>query len=319
MTGALDRLRQRFRKPGYWFGPTAALGIILVIAAVLILQMTIRPWGGPDRGWETHFNYDEAKAGYTRSLVTNIGQQANAPHDWVPSDHALGAEVPAYADYVALGCASCHGFDGEGSPSGPPVAAGSERRIVTLTRKGPGQMPAYAEDDLPEVRMNSLAELITSMSEIPPTPEPVVMPVATPWPSPTPTPTPTPAPTPTATPLPPGAPTPGPPTPVPPTAVPPTALPEATATPTPDPALLAAAQKVYIDLGCDLCHGVNGEGAEDGPDMHGLDAEGIRDFTREPKRPSDSKFSKKMDAYTVKDLSEQELDEIIFFLLNLPW
>lgn len=312
MTGAVDRLRQRFHKPGYWFGPTAALGIILVTALVLILQMTIRPWGGADRGWNTHFNYGEANAGYTRSLVTYVGEQANAPIDWVPSELALSAEVPAYADYVALGCASCHGFDGEGSPSGPPVAAGSERRIVTLTRKGPGQMPAYVEDDLPEVRMNSLAELIASMSEIPPTPEPVVEPTATPWPSPTPAPTPTPTPTPTpaptATPLPPGAPTP----------VPPTAVPEATATPTPDPVLLAAARTIYIDLGCDLCHGVNGEGAEDGPDMYGLDAEGIRNFTREPERPSDSEYSKKMDAYTVKDLSEQELDEIIFFLLNLP-
>lgn len=311
MSKFIDRLLA-LPRPGYWFGPTAGIAIFGSIALVLIAQMVLRPWAGADNGWNTHFNFTRADSGYTRSVLANVGETADKLDGWVASESAKMADVPAFADYVSLGCASCHGFSGQGGPSGPAVAAGSERRITTLTRKGPGQMPSYNETVLPEERMVLVAELISGMTEIPPTPEPVVVPIATPWPTPTPTPTPTPMPTPTpgptATPLPPGAPTP----------VPPTAIPAATATPTPDPVVLAAAQQVYVDLGCDLCHGVNGEGAVDGPDMYGLDAKGIRDFTREPVRPSDSKYSKKMDAYTVGDLSDQELDEIVFFLLNLP-
>lgn len=52
----------------------------------------------------------------------------------------------------------------------------------------------------------------------------------------------------------------------------------------PDPALVAKGRTRYLDYKCDECHGANGEGGEDGPDLIGtrLNAEEISKFLENP-------------------------------------
>ncbi len=288
--------------------------MVLVGGSVLIFAMTLRPWAGTDNSSETHlnYNYGQSRADYSRSPLTYVGEPPGPLDPWVPSKAAMEADNQGLANYVGYGCAGCHGIDGEGVTIFPPVGGEKERRVETLTRKGPGGMPAYDEAHISPETLGAITRFIVGLPEIPETPEPVALPEPTPYPTatpiPTPTPLPTPTPTPTATPLPPGAPTPTPtPTPLPPTP-----------TPTPDPVRLAEGRDMYAIVGCDLCHGADALGADDGPGLEGLTAEEIRDFTRDPVNDPASGWSKPMDPYPPKDLSEAEMDLIIYFLQNLP-
>jgi mono/diheme cytochrome c family protein len=288
--------------------PFAGLNAVFVIALVLILQGTLRPWADSSYSSESHFNFFEAREDYNRSPLSYLVGPTPVMDDWNASELALQHEDVDYALYVAYACAACHGYEGEGVPSGPPVAGAGERRSTNLTREGPGNMPAYSEDYLPPDRMDAINSYIGRFPEIPtPTPAPVP-PTATPWPSPTPFPTPTPTVVPTPIP---GAPTPTP-------TVVPTEVPEPTATPPPDPDRLAAGKASYVDWGCDLCHGVGGEGADDGPTVLGLSATELWDLTRVPVREANSKYPKEMKKYPESKISDEELADIVYYMLHLP-
>ena len=110
---------------------------------------------------------------------------------------------------------------------------------------------------------------------------------------------------PVATPIPGASPTP--------TSVPPTATPTRPAV---DTARLDSARRLFLDVGCDICHGVAAEGTSSGPSIEDMTAQELADFIRNPQRPANSTYSEAMDAYSVMDLTEEELEEIIFFLLN---
>jgi mono/diheme cytochrome c family protein len=79
---------------------------------------------------------------------------------------------------------------------------------------------------------------------------------------------------------------------------------------------MEAARTIYIDAGCDLCHGVAGEGDPDGPDLYDLNAQELYDYTRDPPRDPDSKWQP-MDRYPLEDLSHEELTEIVYYLLHI--
>ena len=328
-------------------GPFIGVSILVVTVAVLVLQMTIRPWANDDYGSETHLNTKQELDGYTRTELTYLGTTSDGPQGWKPSDIArsasngdakfvesasggLPSSSPAtdaeagFAIFVGYGCASCHGLDATGTNAGPSVTGTSERRLANMLEKGPKSMPAYGESHLLGADLDLIATFLGSLTEATPTPEPLVRLTATPFPQPTSTPAPLepPKPTvpPTSTPVPtatlvPGAPTQ---TPAPATPTPePTAIPEPTATPAPvDTARLDSAQTLFFDVGCDICHGELAEGGKDAPSLDDLTADEIRDFVREPQRPANSKFSEGMDPYDLGSLTEAELDEIIFFLLN---
>ncbi len=290
-------------------GPFIGVLVLLITAVVLVAQVTLRPWATPDYGIETHFNTSAPMEGYTRTELTYLDEISDGPIGWVPSEIARTSAEQGYANYVGYGCAGCHGINGDGTASGPSVTGGTVRRITNLTRKGPKTMPAYGEAHLVGADLDSITAYLLSMPEATATPEPVVRPTATPFPLPTPTPEPTVPPTPTAVPV--DTPVPGA-TPTA-TAVPPTPTP----TPEPvDPVLLQAAKLLFFDVGCDICHGEMAQGDEDGPALEDLTAEEIRDFVRDPQRPADSEYSEAMDPYDLMTLTEAELDEIIFFLLN---
>lgn len=281
--------------------PAGGVAVIVLTALLLIVVMTLRPWARPDARANTHNNIGDLSADYDRTRLAFLGEESGAPEPWKPPA-GPAEDSDGLVAFVGYGCASCHGIDGKGTPAGPPVAGNEIRRIETLTRKGPKGMPAYDEFHLAAPRLSAVAGYVAALAEAP-APTPTTAPVATPYPTSTPPPTATP--TPTATPLPPDAPTPT-----------PTATP--TPTPTPDPVRLKESQDVYMLVGCDLCHGANAEGVEDGPGLAGLTADEIRSFIREPVRPSDSQYSEEMDPYTEADLSDDELEAIIYFLLNLP-
>jgi mono/diheme cytochrome c family protein len=292
-------------------GPLIGVGILVVTVLGLVVQTTIRPWATSDYGSETHLNYAESLDNYTRTELTYIGDVSGSPLGWEPSESAR-ASGDAHAIFVGYGCASCHGIDGSGTGYGPSITGSSERRIGNMLEKGPKTMPAYDEAHFVGDDLGAIVAYLTSLTEATPTPEPLVRLTATPYPQPTATPAPTVAPT--ATPVPVDTPVPGAPSPTP---APPTPTPQPTATPEPvDTARFDSAQTLFFDVGCDICHGELAEGSSDGPAVEDLTAEEIRSFVRDPQRPAGSKFSEGMDPYDIGNLSEEEMDEIIYFLLN---
>lgn len=284
--------------------PLALVGVIVIGAALLIVQMALRPWAPPNEQADTHLNFDGPPAhGYTRSRLTYLSEVAAAPSGRVPSQEALSAANQGQADYIGYGCANCHNINGSGGFAAPAVTGDSARRVTTLVRQGPGNMPAYTKAALSDADLNAIAAYIASLPQQPtPTPGPVT-PTATPWPSPTATPSPIPSPT--ATPIPGATPTP--------TLVPPTP------TPTPDAARLKAAKQLFRNVGCDLCHGEQAEGTRSGPALagQGLTPSKIESFVRDPKAPPNSKYSKPMKPFSKSDLSDKELQEIIYYILNV--
>lgn len=290
----------------------ARVGLIVVIAiscAVIIVQMVLRPWASPNKRADTHFNFDgPPPAAYSRSPLTYVDQVAAAPSGRVPSQLAQAATDQGEADYLGYGCANCHGIDGAGGFAAPAVAGDSERRITTLVRQGPGNMPAYTTDGLSDADLSAIAAYISGLPKQPtPTAAPVT-PTATPWPSPTATPTPIPSPT--ATPVPGATPTP----------TQPAATPTATPAPKPtvDAARFAAAKQLFQDVGCDLCHGLDAKGTSGGPALTGLTASKIESFVRNPQASPDSPYTKQMKPFSKSVVSDQDLQELIYYILNLP-
>ncbi len=299
------------RKNAGIIGPFIGVLILITTVGILVIQTTIRPWATPDYGSETHLNTQTDLDGYTRTQLTYVGEISDAPLGWEPSELARNSS-DGFAEFVGYGCASCHGTDGTGTSWAPSVTGTTARRLANMLEKGPKSMPAYADSHFVDADIDAIAEYLAGFPEATPTPEPVVRLTATPFPQPTATPAPTVAPTPTVVPvatLAPGQPTP--------TPAPSTPTPEPTPTQAPvDTAQLEQAQRLFFDVGCDICHGELAQGGSDGPAIEDMTAEEIRDFVRDPQRPANSKFSEAMDPYDVGSLSEEELDEIIFFLLN---
>lgn len=293
-------------------GPFIGVVILITSVSVLLVQTTLRPWATPDYSFETHLNTSNDLDGYTRTELTYLGEISDGPVGWSPSKFAKSTSNQGYAAYVGYGCAACHGNDGGGTPAGPSVTGGSVRRIENLTRSGPKSMPAFGELHLVGADLALIATFLSGQTEATVTPEPFVRLTATPFPFPTAIPEPSVTPTPTAVPV--DTPVPGAPTPTP---EPPTPTPTVVPTQVPvDAVRLEAAQRLFFDVGCDICHGELAEGDEGGPVIEDLTAEEISNSVRDPLRPADSKFSEAMDPYDLMTLSESELDELIYFLLN---
>lgn len=269
--------------------PPIAFAIVLAFAVILIFQLTLRPWADANAGWDTHMNYgDEVPSSYTRSQVTYVSQEDAGPQNWQAADSLN--DPSGQVLYVASACASCHGLDGSGGAVGTFVLGTNAQRLENIVRQGNGGMPIYLEGDLPPDHVENIAAYIQTLG-----------------PAPTPTPTPTPLPTPTPTPTP--TPVPGEPTPTP--------APTATPKPIIAPETIQAGRGLYLDFACDICHGLQGEGGEKGPALGGLEADLIRSQVRNPTRTPDSPYAREMKPNPVEELSDDELDIIIQYLLSL--
>ena len=99
-----------------------------------------------------------------------------------------------------------------------------------------------------------------------------------------------------------------------------TPAPKPTPAPTPvplDPAKVEAGRALFVDVGCDLCHGADAAGTSDAPSLWGVDEEKVREQVRDPINSPGSEYTKTMDPYTTDDLSDAELDAIVSYLLSL--
>ncbi|MBI4339233.1 MAG: c-type cytochrome [Chloroflexi bacterium] len=285
----------------------AAGWILLVLTGglVLVFVVTLRPWASANESYDTHLNLSgDAPGSYSRTSVTWVDGLHGAPKPWVPRDNI---QVDGYILYTARGCAACHGLSAKGSFVGPTLLGASERKIAKIVRDGTGGMPTYHYVELSDQEMTAISEYIQGLGPAPTETPALARPTATPYPRATPTPAPTA--TPTATPLP------G----VTPVAATPTPSPTPTvARPALSPAELKAAQQLFADVGCDICHGAKAEGGSKGPKLSGLTREGMVKAIREGVvRQPDSKYPRAMEAVKVSDLSDQELEQIIKFLLSL--
>lgn len=221
--------------------PTLSVAVLIVAAALMVVQITLRPWATANASPETHLNYVELPDDYSRTEPTFLGDLSDGPLGWVPSEKTSGDES-GLRSYAGYGCASCHGLQGTGDIVGPDLSEVSFSELGEALGEGPEGMPAYHTLEMSEQKVAGLFEFLTGKTA----PTPITGPTPTPVPvSPTATPaaTETPAPTPTVGPVPttgPGTPTPSP------TAVPtPTVTPEPT--PSGPPTLTASTTDITVD------------------------------------------------------------------------
>ncbi|MBI4340405.1 MAG: c-type cytochrome [Chloroflexi bacterium] len=200
---------------GHLILPVGLLGAVLALGASLVVVVTLRPWASADEGYNTHLNFrGEVPSDYGRTSLTWLSTQGNAPMGWALSSKTPKDVDKGYALYVAAGCASCHGFKGEGGVLGHDLLDVTKAKIGKETRRGPAGMPAYPESDLAIEQLALITEYLLGLQEAAPSPDSGVLPAITPTPTTpagvaplTPTPTreaamlatPTPAPSPEAT------------------------------------------------------------------------------------------------------------------------
>jgi len=258
--------------------PAAGFAFLTVVSLLLIVAVVIRPWGGHDRGWATHLNLTDGPLdGYSRNVQTFVSPEGEAQIGvWTRAgcgnQAAISTDKPTYdnipikqpactdepiVEWMAQGCAGCHGLDGTGGAVGPNLQELPRLDFADQIRFGPKGMPAFHQLDLSDEQIQVIADYLVQVGG----PAPTVTPVP-------PTPTPLP-PTPTAVP-----PTPGP------TEVASGGTPEATSvvaapTPVPSPApdsldaeLIAAGKLLFEKAagikGCAECHGFKAEGGGPG-------------------------------------------------------
>lgn len=137
--------------------PVAITLGVIVTMAVLVLQITLRPWAGTDSGYDTHLNYSTVGDDYSRTNVARVGAAPDSP-GWVPAPSA-DPEDPMTV-WVGYGCASCHGLDGtSGLVGSQDIGEVTFEELFDLIREGPEGMPAYEAHVLGDDRIAGIAAL----------------------------------------------------------------------------------------------------------------------------------------------------------------
>lgn len=266
--------------------PVLAFTVVLALALALIVGIILRPWGDLSG---TYLNSGIVAAkGYDRSVATYVG--VSKPISW--SHNALTRpEVHAgKAYFVSYGCASCHGLDGKGS-RWAPMELSSVGQVRLMVRAGPGGMPEYAKEALPDDHVDQIANWLASQGAIVPKPTPTPAPTAIPAPGPTPV-----------------------------SGATPDTTVQPTATPAPTPAPLkgdvSRGQELYTGKKCARCHGKEGVGTDMAP---ALNTAKVADkyATDEALAQLLRKGSGDMDGYDSTRLSDQELADIIAYMRSL--
>ena len=67
--------------------------------------------------------------------------------------------------FVTDGCATCHGLQGQGGPVGPVIVGSKVADLRTKTSKGPGGMPAFAQDALTDDQLTAIAAYLQSLAK----------------------------------------------------------------------------------------------------------------------------------------------------------
>ncbi len=145
-------LRRLRVPPGPILGAVMMSGLAFTLIVVIIARS---PY--------THGNL--SAEGYNRTGIIYVGQEQ--PFDGIPlADPGLAnTGDPAQAGRILFfryGCASCHGFNGEGATVGKDLAGDSALKISTKVREGPKSMPAFDTNFLPDADLQKLIAFLQS-------------------------------------------------------------------------------------------------------------------------------------------------------------
>ncbi|MBI2853480.1 MAG: c-type cytochrome [Chloroflexi bacterium] len=208
--------------------PAIAFLVVLVIALSLVVGIVLRPWD--TSVFASLGSTSPFVSGGQRSEPSYVGSENTV--GWQGHVRDLGTIDRGRAGFVVYGCASCHGLDGKGTRFAPMRISNVEQ-VRMMVRAGPGGMPSYPKDYMPDEDVNAITAWLLAQQ-----------PPVTPKPQPT-----TPAPTATVTP--------------PPTTTTPTGKPQSG-----DPVRGAS---VYSSAGCAACHGKDGKGTSFAPALNSPD------------------------------------------------
>lgn len=147
---------------------------------IALLLVTVLPLSGCKWPWQTA--NDEPQAGATASLVDSSGSGVGPPLGGVPGGlhiggepnmaNPLGGQPQALADgrrlFLAMNCASCHGYDATGG-MGPNLTdkqwryAGTPAAVFNSIAQGrPQGMPSWGRT-LPEAQIWSIVAYLQSL------------------------------------------------------------------------------------------------------------------------------------------------------------
>jgi len=114
----------------------------------------------------THTNLQpRSGTSYTRTEQILVGSPV--PYTGIglaaPVSSTANAVQRGQALFVADGCATCHGLQGQGGPVGPVIVGSKVADLRTKTSKGPGGMPAFAHDALTDDQLTAIAAYLQSL------------------------------------------------------------------------------------------------------------------------------------------------------------
>ncbi len=124
------------------------------------------PLNAPDiraRRKRPAFNEEEIKA-----LVAYVASLGHGPP--IPTFDIAGADVARGGELFRLNCASCHGFAGAGGAlsegnQAPPLNKSTATQIKEAMRIGPGTMPVFSTETLPEEDADALAAYVRYLAD----------------------------------------------------------------------------------------------------------------------------------------------------------
>ncbi len=137
--------------------PTLIAAVVLPLALVLLVVGARSPF--------THMNLSASyDPNYTRTAQGVVGPPGMMDTMRLGVVPAQDPVERGHQLFVADGCASCHGIDGHGGIIGPPIAGTSASRLRAKTKEGPGGMPAFAPDMLPDADLNAIAAYLKTQT-----------------------------------------------------------------------------------------------------------------------------------------------------------
>lgn len=144
--------------------PISSMGIMVTIftGLVFIVVLILPPWASPDRGPYTKLNLgDRVSANYHRTVNALVWKEGHIDPAWQPRDSSFRENGDTA--YVIYGCASCHGIDAQGSAAAGSVTGFDANIIRYFVRNGPGGMPAFSEEGLPDDNLNAIIGWLTTI------------------------------------------------------------------------------------------------------------------------------------------------------------
>ncbi|MBI2858268.1 MAG: cytochrome c, partial [Chloroflexi bacterium] len=158
--------------------PVLAFLVVLGVALLMIAGIVVRPWELPQARQVSL----ASSSAYGRSMLSYVGSDSNIgwqhPAQIEPAGNGIGGQPPISGDhysgrdyFISYGCASCHGLNGQGTRWAPMRVTAPEQ-VHMMVRIGPGGMPAYSKDYLPDSTVDLMAGWLVEAAASKPAPPP---------------------------------------------------------------------------------------------------------------------------------------------------